>query len=43
MSALRSRSALNKLEQTLPRDFPRQIHDSVKASLAERLKRLAAT
>lgn len=39
--AARAEQALDEVAQALPRDFPEPIHGSVKAGLAERLKRLA--
>ncbi len=41
MMADRADKALDEVEQALPGDFPEQIHRSVKAGLAERLKPLA--
>lgn len=38
----RAEKALDEVEQELPRDFPEQIHTSVKSGLAERLRRLTA-
>ena len=41
MMADRAGEAVDRVEQSLPGDFPMQIHRSVKAGLEERLKRLA--
>lgn len=41
MMADRAAKAVDEVEQSLPGDFPMQIHRSVKAGLEERLKRLA--